>query len=66
MKSPIRGQWAAFIRKKDLGDIAPNSFEDVVTQLQSFFHPMVEHQIGGNGFSATWQPGGPWKKQIIS
>ncbi len=53
-------QWAAFIRKQGIQDIAPNSFEDVAIQLQDFFHPMGEDQIAGNTFSALWTIGGPW------
>lgn len=54
-------QWAAFIRKQGLGEVAPASFEDTVTPLQLFFRPMVVKQISGNDFSARWQLGGPWR-----
>jgi predicted nucleotidyltransferase component of viral defense system len=53
-------QWTAFIRKQGIENIAPNNFEDIVTQLQEFFQPMVEHQIADNIFSATWVADGQW------
>lgn len=55
--------WTAFIRKQGIENIAPNSFEDVVTQLSIFFRPMVEHQIADNIFSTTWVAGGQWHQQ---
>lgn len=54
-------QWTAFIRKQGLEEIAPNTFEDVVTQLQEFFRPMIEQQLAGNAFSGKWDPKGPWQ-----
>lgn len=53
-------QWTAFIQKQGINDIAPSNFEGIATQLQEFFRPMVEHQISGNEFPATWHAGGPW------
>lgn len=35
-------QWVAFLRKQDLQDVAPNSFEDITTQLQEFFRTMIK------------------------
>ena len=54
-------QWAAFLRKQGIEDSAPNRFEGIVILLNGFFRPMVEHQISGNEFSATWQPGDSWQ-----
>ena len=53
-------QWIAFIGKKGIQGIAPNSFEEITIQLQAFFRPMVEHQITGNDFALTWKASGPW------
>jgi hypothetical protein len=53
-------QWTAFLRKQGIQDIAPNQFEEVATQLQTFFRPMVEAQIGNNAFESNWEPGGAW------
>jgi len=53
-------QWTAFIRKQGIQDIAPNSFEDITTQLQDFFRPLVERQIAGDDFPATWEAGALW------
>lgn len=53
-------QWIAFIGKKGIQGIAPNSFEEITIQLQAFFRPMAEHQITGNDFALTWKASGPW------
>lgn len=47
-------QWAAFLRKQKLMENAPAKFHDVVSQLQSFFLPMIECQLSGKAFSNHW------------
>lgn len=47
-------QWAGFVRKQGVQDTAPVSFETITGMLQGFFRPMVEAQLSGNRFSATW------------
>lgn len=54
-------QWSAFVRKQGLEGIAPSRFEDIATQLQGFFRPMVETQITGGDFSVIWRAGGSWE-----
>ncbi len=48
-------QWQAFMRKQDIQEIAPNRFEDIANQLQSFFLPLVKAQIGNKTFSMRWK-----------
>ncbi|VGO16448.1 hypothetical protein PDESU_05039 [Pontiella desulfatans] len=54
-------QWAAFVRKQELEDIAPASFREVIRILHGFFRPMVEAQLSGEPFSSTWASSGQWQ-----
>jgi hypothetical protein len=54
-------QWAAFVRKQGLGDVAPSSFGEMVMTLQVFFRPMIEGQSLGNDAAVIWRGGGPWQ-----
>lgn len=56
-------QWTAFIHKQGLKNIAPDSFEEIVGILQTFFRPMVETQLSGKAFPAHWGSSNKW--QII-
>lgn len=53
-------QWTAFIHKQGLENIAPASFEEVVSILQPFFVPMVESQLSGKVLTAQWNIGEGW------
>jgi len=52
-------QWKAFLRKQKLMEVAPAGFQDVISQLQAFFLPMVEQENAGKTLSLQWKQG--WK-----
>jgi hypothetical protein len=54
-----QAQWAAFLRKSNLGD-APSSFSEVVHAVGSFVRPVVRALAEGGAFSAAWKAPGPW------
>jgi predicted nucleotidyltransferase component of viral defense system len=55
-----RTQWQAFIRKAKLAD-APGAFEDVVTTIKMFLHPLVAELAEQRAFRKTWTAPGPWR-----
>ena len=52
-------QWAAFLRN---GKLAPDlvSFQEVVTTVRSFLHPLLDAVALRIGFSRHWHAPGPW------
>jgi hypothetical protein len=55
-----RAQWAAFMRRSRLGDVAV-SLETVVGFLVNFLMPPSTSAAAGQPLRASWPPGGPWK-----
>ena len=53
-------QWQAFIRKAKLAD-APHSFEDVVTTIRMFLHPLLDELAEQRAFRKIWTAPGPWR-----
>lgn len=54
-------QWAAFVRKQGLEEVAPSSFKEITQLLQHFFRPMVEAQLSRQRFLGNWSPSGQWQ-----
>jgi hypothetical protein len=52
-------QWTAFVRKSKLAE-APDSFADVVREIQAFLLPLVQAVSLKQNFSSRWASGGPW------
>jgi len=55
-----QAQWAAFVRKSDLGD-APSSFSEVVEAVTAFLKPIAGTHDQGKAFCAVWKAPGPWR-----
>jgi hypothetical protein len=53
-------QWKAFARKGKLS-AEPAKLEVVISVLEHFLMPPSRAAAAGEIFSATWEPGGPWK-----
>jgi hypothetical protein len=54
-----QAQWAAFVRRSQLGGVA-ESLEAVVAFLVEFLMPPSTSAAAGQPFRASWPPGGPW------
>jgi len=54
-------QWAAFIRKMRLADLAPGELGDVVRGLRGFLGPVAAALSDGRGFEGKWIAPGPWE-----
>lgn len=52
-------QWTAFVRKSKLAG-APDSFADVVHEIQVFLLPLVQAVSLKQNFTSRWASGGPW------
>ena len=52
-------QWTAFVRKSKLAE-APDSFADVVREIQAFLLPLVQAVSLKQNFSSRWASRGPW------
>jgi len=55
-------QWTAFIRKSKLTG-APNSFADLVREIDAFLLPLVQAISFNQYFAARWTSGGSWSSQ---
>ena len=51
--------WTAFLKKSHLSD-APQSFENVIADIELFLVPVIEALVNGSTFEKQWQAGGPW------
>ncbi|MFN9979873.1 MAG: nucleotidyl transferase AbiEii/AbiGii toxin family protein, partial [bacterium] len=51
-------QWTAFVRKSKLAG-APDSFADVVREIQAFLLPLVQAVSLKQNFSSRWASRGP-------
>lgn len=59
-------QWAAFVRKQGVQDIAPASFKAITGILESFFRPMVKSHLSGKPFSAKWDTSiQEWRSAVL-
>lgn len=54
-----QAQWTAFVRKLKL-DGTPDSFADVVREIQAFLLPLVQAVCFKQIFTSKWASGGPW------
>ena len=54
-----QAQWTAFVRKSKL-DGTPDSFADVVREIQAFLLPLVQAVCIKQIFTSKWASGGPW------
>ncbi len=54
-----QAQWTAFVRKLKL-DGTPDSFADVVREIQAFLLPLVQAVCFKQIFTSKWALGGPW------
>ena len=54
-----QAQWTAFVRKLKL-DGTPDSFADVVREIQAFLLPLVQAVSFKQIFTSKWASGGPW------
>ena len=54
-----QAQWTAFVRKSKLGG-TPDSFADVVREIQAFLLPLVQAVCIKQIFTSKWASGGPW------
>jgi len=54
-----QAQWTAFVRKSKL-DGTPDSFADVVREIQTFLLPLVQAVCFKRIFTSKWASGGPW------
>jgi predicted nucleotidyltransferase component of viral defense system len=55
-------QWTAFVRKSKLTG-APDSFADVVREIQAFLLPLVQAVSLRQNFSSRWTSGRTWSSQ---
>ena len=53
-------QWGGFLEKAKLDD-APEFFQDVVSVIKLFIHPVVSSLAEGIEFKGDWIAPGPWK-----
>jgi len=54
-------QWAAFVRKMRLSNLAPHKFGDVVRGLRGFLDPVAAGLSDGGEFRDKWTAPGPWE-----
>jgi hypothetical protein len=52
-------QWKAFVRKSKLS-VAPDSFADILGEIQTFLLPLVQAVSLNQNFTSRWASGGPW------
>ena len=55
-----RRQWAAFIRRTNLGD-APATIEEIREPIREFVLPVVSALVEKRAFTGRWRAGGPWR-----
>jgi len=55
-------QWRAYLTKGRIQGQVPN-LESVVSRIASFAMPAMDALASGAQYSATWPPGGPWRRE---
>ena len=55
-------QWAAFVRKNALGDVAA-TLAEVAAVIEKFLMPPTLAALHEEEFDDAWQPGGPWRRE---
>lgn len=58
-----QSQWTAFVRKSKLTN-TPDSFADVVREIQAFLLPLVQSVQQKKNFTSRWASGGPWSSHL--
>jgi len=55
-----KSQWAAFHKRLNQPHV-PESFDQVIKQVEIFFDPIVKSLLTSNENAATWTAPGPWQ-----
>jgi hypothetical protein len=53
-------QWAAFLKKQQLGEFAPAKLDETISGIADFLCPVLKELSEDSSFIGKWSVGGPW------